>query len=221
MLLYHAHQSRSRESQQRLLEAGAQLLDRFSWDDISIAAVAKEANTSVGGFYARFKSKDSLLLVLHERYEKRRNDHFERFFESDIRAQPLSERITALVEAVAEWMHENRGILRTFLLRFWSRPDEFDGAFREQLGNLYGQAVALLVGDREEIGRPDPNQAAHMAVVVLAASCRDALVLKPAPNPGALEQTLSEFKQAMAEITWCYLSAATTPLGVTGEADED
>ncbi len=71
MLLHVAHQARSRESLQRLLDAALDLLDEFSWEKISITTIARRVGMSVGGFYARFKSKDALLLVLHERYEEK------------------------------------------------------------------------------------------------------------------------------------------------------
>jgi len=203
MHVHQALQSRSRESQERLLDAALRLLDRLAWEDVSIAAIAAEAGMSVGGYYARFRSKDALLLVLHERYEERRTERFTALFDSGIEAQPLPRRVAALVEATADWMQENRGVLRTFLLRFWSRPDEFDGAFGARLDGLYQRAVALLEGDRR------PSRRAQMAVVVLAAACRDHLVLKPAPNPGALHQPLKSFKREMTLVLLSYLNAAT------------
>ena len=69
----------------------------------------------------------------------------------------------ALVEAVASWMHANRGVLRTFLVRFWSTPEELDSELGARLESLYGGAERFLVGDRDEIRRPRAHKAARIA----------------------------------------------------------
>src|SRR5687767_2904644 len=61
-------QARSEDSLRRLLDAAESLLDERSFGDVSIADIAKRARSSVGGFYARFRDKDELLLALHERF---------------------------------------------------------------------------------------------------------------------------------------------------------
>ena len=210
----HVHepmQPRSRESQQRLMDAAARLLDQRSWGSMSIADIAREAGMSVGGFYARFRSKDALLQVLHERYETRRTEYFESFFADQPADLPLRERVRRLVEAVADWMHANRGVLRTFLVRFWTTPEELDSEFGAQLESLYAGAERFLIGDRDEIRRPHADKAARIALNVLTASCRDALVLKPPPRPTSLGRSRSDFTQEVTEILLCYLCSATTP----------
>lgn len=58
-------QDRSRDTQDRLIEAAERLLARNrSWAEITIAELVKEAGTSVGAFYNRFRDKDALLHVL-------------------------------------------------------------------------------------------------------------------------------------------------------------
>lgn len=211
MHLHEAQQSRSRESQQRLLDAAARLLEQRSWDSVSIAEISREARMSVGGFYARFKSKDALLHVLHERYELQRTGHFKGFFASQAPGTPLRKRVRAMVDAVADWMHDNRGVLRTFLLRFWSTPEEFDNDFGNQLEGLYTNAVGFLVGDGSEIPSSKPRQAARLAINVLTASCRDTLVLKPQPRPSALRRSRSDFKRELTRFILCYLQEADSP----------
>src|SRR5436190_18883369 len=58
-------QERSRDTQDRLIEAAERLLARGrSWADITVAELVKEAGASVGAFYNRFRDKDALLHVL-------------------------------------------------------------------------------------------------------------------------------------------------------------
>ncbi len=203
--LRQPQQLRSKASQQRLLDAATSLMKAMVWEDILITDIAKEANLSVGCFYARFTSKDALLLMLHQRYEEQRIAYFEEFFESDIWLKPLAERVSTVVTKVVNLMQEHRGVLRTFLLRFWSKPEEFGGLFGERLDHIYDQAAKLLLRGQSEINHPNPEKAARMAIAVIGASCRDALVLKPAPNPGAVEQTLNSFKRELSEMVLGYL----------------
>ncbi|MBA3503665.1 MAG: TetR/AcrR family transcriptional regulator [Myxococcota bacterium] len=58
-------QDRSKDTQDRLIDAAERLLSRGrSWASISVAGLVKEAGTSVGAFYNRFRDKDALLHVL-------------------------------------------------------------------------------------------------------------------------------------------------------------
>ncbi|MDJ0655712.1 MAG: TetR/AcrR family transcriptional regulator [Xanthomonadales bacterium] len=206
--LHKARQSRSRDSQERLLRAAAELLlDRF-WEGISIADIAQHAGLSVGGFYARFKSKDALLHVLHEEYEKKRTTHFRRFFQTHDPGAPLADRVAALVDLVADWMRDHRGVLRTFLLRAWSAPESFDPDFGDNLGEVYTQARDYLAGNRGEDSETMPNDAVRVAIHVLAATCRDALVLKRGSRSSTLGLADKPFKREMTRVLLSYLRPA-------------
>lgn len=59
-------QRRSQETQDGIIRAFRQSLATTSYDAIAISDLARRAGISVGGFYARFSSKDALLLPLIE-----------------------------------------------------------------------------------------------------------------------------------------------------------
>ena len=198
--LHTAVQSRSRLSQHRLMRAAAELLDDRVWEAISIADVAQRAGLSVGGFYARFKSKDALLHVLHSEYEKQRTEHFIQFFRTRSPDAALPARVAALVDLVADWMRDHRGVLRTFLLRAWSSPESFDAEFADNLGDVYTQACTYLAGNPGQGRAGKPSAAVRIAIHVLAATCRDALVLKRAPRSIALGLSHKAFKREMTRV---------------------
>ncbi|MCB1395175.1 MAG: helix-turn-helix transcriptional regulator [Rhodobacter sp.] len=59
-----AEQARSRELQDRFVEAGRALLREQRLSEISVPDLAKKAASSVGGFYSRFETKEALFEFL-------------------------------------------------------------------------------------------------------------------------------------------------------------
>ncbi|HYR11946.1 MAG TPA: TetR/AcrR family transcriptional regulator, partial [Longimicrobium sp.] len=55
-------QPRSKKTEERILRAFGELLGGARYEDVSVQQVAGRAGISVGGFYARFASKDDLLM---------------------------------------------------------------------------------------------------------------------------------------------------------------
>jgi len=61
-------QVRSRESQERVLDAFAAMLEKQSFESITMADLARRAGVAVTSIYARFADKRALVLALHERH---------------------------------------------------------------------------------------------------------------------------------------------------------
>ena len=200
-----ARQRRSKDTEHRLLDAAERLMLRSEWDDISISEIALAAGASVGGFYARFPSKDAMLATLHDRYEADRNAKFKQLFGRDWTDVKLDERIRAFVGCTISLMHARRAVLRTFLIRYWRKPEDFDGKFDERLAGLYKQAQELLLECEESIGHRHPRKAVATALSMITAYCRDALVLKPAPGPGAVDQSAEELQEELSAMISAYL----------------
>jgi AcrR family transcriptional regulator len=65
-LINRPKQQRSRDTHDAIVAAFRQALATTPYHEITVGQVASEASTSVGGFYARFSSKEALLLPLME-----------------------------------------------------------------------------------------------------------------------------------------------------------
>ena len=61
-------QSRSRATFERIVEASRDLLDGRDWATVTIEDVCLAAEVSPSSFYSRFRSKDDLLDVVHQRW---------------------------------------------------------------------------------------------------------------------------------------------------------
>ena len=59
-------QERSRRAWERVLEAGARLIEEEGYEGFTIAAVCERAGVSVATIYARASSKDALFLAVYE-----------------------------------------------------------------------------------------------------------------------------------------------------------
>lgn len=63
-----ARQDRSRRTYERIVDAAIELCDGRDFSTISVADVYERADVSPSSFYARFKNKEALATVLHERH---------------------------------------------------------------------------------------------------------------------------------------------------------
>lgn len=180
-----AKQSRSLATEGRILDAAESLLSERSFDDLSVTGIAREAGVSVGGFYARFEGKEALLDALHLRYEERRTRRLESAFEEDRWVESdAPERIGGVIAEIVHMMTEERHVLRTFLLRYWSRPEDVTPAFSDRLGGLYDGATRILLVDQARMEVEDPQEAARAALGIVMGACRDILVMKQESQPG-------------------------------------
>ena len=149
-------QDRSRLTAERFIEAAFNLLESKSFDDLSVADIAKAADRSVGAFYQRFGSKDDFLAVLLTSYFEGREREFLRLMH-EARDEGLVERVMA--DNFASLMH-NRNLWHAALRRsaqapgFWSqfhsyvqrRPQLMAARLAEIRGEPVSEAEVLRLG---------------------------------------------------------------------------
>lgn len=113
-----AHQKRSRETQSRIFAAGFRLLEAGGPEALTMAAVAAEAEVSVGSVYRRFGDKERLLLAIQAGFTAQFRDEFQRQFAASTlsAATPPAEVIGAAVTGMAESFQSHASLLRVFLL---------------------------------------------------------------------------------------------------------
>lgn len=169
-------QARSEQTQQRILEAAEALITEKGLADASVPEIARRADSSVGGFYARFSDKDALLLVLEERF----------FAEMLLRVHELADAerwadapVVRIVEALGEELvvqfRERRNLIAAFIHRASTDPAALAPAlaFRSRVSD----AVTALLAGRAEVRHPDPALAIDLGVQFAIAMMLQAVLL--------------------------------------------
>lgn len=157
-------QGRSEATLQRLLDAAEELICRDGLASVSIASIVREAKSSVGGFYARFRDKDELLRALHERELGRINEQVSELVNPERwDGVPLRAIIHTLIFTYAE-NSRGRERLQAAILEATARnPDAWAPAidFRREVTD---SVSALLLLRRDEIKHPNPEEAVRFAL---------------------------------------------------------
>ncbi len=119
MSLVHApKQSRSADTQEKLLVALEALLAERFFESITIRDLAERAGVASGTIYRRFKDKEALLPVLYERYDARLAEWAKTFwYDFDLDAEPSARaRVRHIVAKHLDFYDVERPILRTVYL---------------------------------------------------------------------------------------------------------
>ncbi len=135
-------QDRSRDTQLRYVEAVQRLLGRgLSFAEISVAMLAKEASSSVGAFYSRFRDKDALLHVLQIELNREGSATAAETMRLGKAAQiPLEIMIRGFVTLAVGYYRQQQGLRRALLVEMCS-----NGELRARATELSRETVAGLI----------------------------------------------------------------------------
>lgn len=137
--------------------------------------VVSRADSSVGAFYTRFRSRDDAVAYVHQRFWGEVHCRWSDFLapESWI-GVPAAMLIAEVVRRYCRVFLSDAGRGRAFLLELLTRQDEF---LLARLRNLHAEIAAmmgrLLEARREELNHPCPAEAAEKGFRVVLAAVRD------------------------------------------------
>lgn len=186
-------QPRSRQTEERILRAFGELLDVARFEDVSVQQVAGRAGVSVGGFYARFASKDDLLL--HAMYAGYVHDALALAEEALDPARWAGAGIAPIAEAYFALMlraaRDHGPVLREIVHRTRGNPETVAhstawAAFRQGVTEPFRQ----LIADRmDEIRHPDPPFALRFAFSAVSSALRESLLFgHMSPSMGPVDE---------------------------------
>jgi AcrR family transcriptional regulator len=172
-------QKRSRESLERAVTAGVDVIVDLGWDGFTVAEVSRRARVSVGALYARFGSKEELFLAAQTRaiavMEQEEAAYYELSRWAD--ATPL-EVVDGAIGGLVQTFERHGGVLRG-LMRRAGRDDEVSQRGSRGASHMARSFTTLVLTRREAIRRPDPEVAVDMSYRVLFSTLARRLVYGP------------------------------------------
>lgn len=176
-------QARSQLTLSRILDAAEAILAEKSWEDTSVAEIARRAGSSVGAFYSRFPDKDTLLAALHQRFlEEAWATSEAALDEARWAGASICDIVRELVAFQVRVHDQRRGQLRAFAHR--SIHDSQFAARGDKLREMLEQRFTkLVVARRHEILHPIPVVAAAFTARLIGAMLTSRLLdAKFVPN---------------------------------------
>jgi AcrR family transcriptional regulator len=161
-LLRPPQQRRSRESLERALAAGTELLVEGGYEAFTITEVAKRAKVSVGSLYGRFQSKDGLFHEIQARALEAIEADTEALLACDWRALGADALVRAAVDAVAEVFRRHAALLRVMMLRGAVDPEVLARG-RASSQRFASAFAAAVLTHRDAIEHPAPELAADVS----------------------------------------------------------
>ena len=161
-------QQRSRESLARVYRATNELLDRSTFDRVTVAQISERAQVSVGSIYQRFGSKDDLLWVLYDAYLTEAAEVVASLGSKSAR-MALSSRIEAVILMICGLFRSHRGIVRSLLLKYRQTPTEIPPSYLARIDAVYEEVQRQI---RRSLSRTSKSQL-EFSFSLMMSACRE------------------------------------------------
>ncbi len=205
-------QARSARTLEAILLTGRSLLKRKRFEELSVAEIANGAKCSVGGFYARFSSKDAMLIVLEQQLLEEFADELEADLEqADVAGARIPDLISLYIHTMVARFREHRSILQAVVRRN-QNPGAVLPHTRRFNVRVHDALLSRILARRDEITHPDPDSAAVLGLFFASASARDAVL----GNKLKVYGHQMDDEGLATELICAYLSY----LGITCDGDE-
>lgn len=149
-----AKQTRSRAAVERIIAAAEELMAQRPFVEVTVVELCALADVSTSSFYARFSSKDALLVSLFEQHVTEARARLEVSVSDARQTDPEVELIVRLVLGrFVEFVREHEPLIRSIYAspqlneRYWGLTREVTDVLCALLGDLYGR------DDREFVQR--------------------------------------------------------------------
>jgi AcrR family transcriptional regulator len=172
-------QQRSRDSLERVLAAGIDVLAEEGWEGFTVARVATAAGASVGLIYGRFDNKDALFGAIQDRFMADVESlHAERFQGPDWERATADQIIRKAVDAVAAGFSYNPSVLRVSMLRAAVDSTVYDRGHRA-MADLSQRFENALLARRRDFTHPDPEIAVKVCFRMVFATLSRRIMFGP------------------------------------------
>lgn len=212
-LVHTPKQTRSQNTQERVLGALEEMLSERFFEQITIRDLAARTGVASGTIYRRFKDKEALLPVLYERFDHMKSEWAEGFWDdfdldTELRVRP---RIRHLVGKHLAFYKAHAPILRTVYLYMRLHGELSIENIDEKRKSLYVHMLepVLAALASEERVEPSADQV-RLFLLLLLSSVNERMLfgdLKPART---LQMDDEAFVTELTAVLQAYLSMGYT-----------
>jgi AcrR family transcriptional regulator len=201
-------QARSRDTLARILEATEGLLRERLLEEIPLADILRQSGVSVGAFYGRFPSRESLIPCLYERYDERVSLYFSRAIaEERWRGRSLRERVTILFRYAVSLYRRNRGLMRALALRARTHPAIVAPEHRAHRSDQYAVMSRFLLECAPEMTHPEPERAVRIGLLMAGSTFREKILYDRAPHPQSVDVSDRDLAREVSRAFLSYVGA--------------
>ncbi|MFW5921004.1 MAG: TetR/AcrR family transcriptional regulator [Polyangiales bacterium] len=191
-------QARSEKTLRRLLEAAERLVEAEGFGAISIADIVREAGSSVGGFYSRFRDKDELLLALHERFMQQTDARLDELMRPEAwEGASLRDVVRTCVRELVDVYGGRRMLLGAFVAQSASDPEMRRRGLRFRQ-RVIERFCELVLRHRDEIAHPNAERAVELGAQMFFALMTEFLIfggLRVGGEPLGEEELITELER--------------------------
>jgi AcrR family transcriptional regulator len=174
----HPKQARSEATLQRIVNATEKLLTRYRLDEITIAEIVRNADSSVGAFYGRFPDKEALLEYIDEVYARKALAAWADFLDPHRWAgKPLRSMVSAIISRMMRSHREKSGVARALYLYVRTGAPPALVARAQAINHkVEGLIVKLLMHRRRELRPRNAPAAIRTATMFTVSAIREAVL---------------------------------------------
>jgi AcrR family transcriptional regulator len=202
-------QERSARTLRRMVDAARDALETTGFDDLTLADITGRAGVTVGAFYQRFPSKDSLLEYLErEAYQEIRESSATLFSAPPPEPAPSTrELLRTFVTGMAAVYREHRGILRELVQR--SRSSEARQERRmDMTSEVVQRAVDWILEQGGPVNHPEPRKALSVALLFTSSALRDVVLFGETWMDGVSGSDVDDLAEQLVQAAEAYLGLA-------------
>jgi AcrR family transcriptional regulator len=172
-------QNRSERTSERIIAAALELFSKKPFEEVSVGDIARKARVSIGGFYARFESKETLLSWFDEHFlDREKEQRTLQFSEDRWKGKGVSEVVEAYLKRGASYLRKYKPLLSRITLNVRGNGLESKGLKRAREFNaaVHQSFIDLLMSRKNEMCHPDPDFAITFALMSVTAAMREQIL---------------------------------------------
>ena len=201
-------QERGHRTLKRILDATERLLDKKSFEEITVREILHSADVTVGSFYARFPTKEALFSGLLERQQATMDSYLLEDTEQ-LAGASLEDRVRFIVTRRVMRYVKHAPLIRTIFMRFRSSGHRISKKDRDNYERSRRLVIDFLGQSAEEITHPEPSKAIALGEFVVLAACRDMILFPRTPHASSVLEPVDDLIDELTRIYLAYLRSGT------------